>query len=111
MAIRVPARPEELDAGMVTATLVAAPGGWRLATAIAGGPEAHARAVGQSRVQMHVERAAGVLSQEDEQELAAGALTWQVDVPGTVPAMVRVALVLIDPVGRAPAPLFLDVAS
>lgn len=111
MAMRVPAQPEELEAGMVTATLGAAPGGWRLAIGIAGGPEAHARAVGAYKVQIHVERAASVLSQEDEQELAGGALTWQVDVAGAVPASARVALMLIDPVGRAAAPLFLDVAS
>jgi hypothetical protein len=109
MVMRVPAQLEELAAGLVTATLGAAPGGWRLGIVVAGGPAANPRAVGGYRVQLHVERAPGVLSQEAERPLLGGALTWELVVAGTPPASVRAALVLIDPVGRAAAPLFIDV--
>lgn len=117
MAMRVPAQPEELAASMVTATLGADPGGLRLGFVITGGPRAHPRAVGGYRVQIHVERKlvpteeATALKQETERPLVDGALTWQIVVPGTLPASVRMALVLIDPVGRASTPLFIDVTA
>lgn len=120
MVMRVPPQVEALTAGMVTATLGPAPGGWRLGLVVAGGPRAHPLVVGGYRVQIHVERKivlpnnqeATVLKQENpEQPLVDGALTWQIVIPGTLPASVRMALVLIDPVGRNSAPLFIDVTA
>ncbi|HKY29865.1 MAG TPA: hypothetical protein VJM12_18130 [Pyrinomonadaceae bacterium] len=119
MAMRVPLQVEELSASMVTATLSAAPGGWRLGVVVAGGPRANPRAVGQHRVRIHVERKMpvpneedSVLNQEAEEPLVGGALSWELVVLETPPpASVRVALVLIDPIGRASAPLFIDVTA
>jgi hypothetical protein len=110
MAMHVPSQPEALNEGMVNATLGAAPGGWRLAIAITGGPVAHARAVGAYRVQIHIERSPGILGLEAEIPLAGGALTWDIVVPGEQPASARVALVLIDPIERAGAPFLVDLA-
>ena len=119
MAMRVPLQVEKLSASMVTVTLGEDPSEWRLGLVVAGGPNAHPRAVGQYRVQIHVERKivvqnnqeASVLKQEDEQPLVEGALTRQLVFPGLAPDPVRVALVLIDPIGRASTPLFIDVTA
>ena len=110
MAILVPASPAVLTPAMVSATHRSGAGRMASAGIRCRRPRAHPRAVGGYRVQIHVEREAGVLSLEDEQELVDGALTWSLVVPGTGRPG-AVALVLIDPVGRAAAPLFLDVAS
>jgi hypothetical protein len=108
MAMRVPAEAATLESEMVSARIGAAAGGWRLSLAITGGPRAHPRAVGGYRVQIHMERETGVLGLEDEQPVEAGALTWQVDVAGAQPTSARVALVLVDPIGRAGVPLFIE---
>jgi hypothetical protein len=59
-------------------------------------------------VQIHVERAPAILSLEGEEPLVDGGLTWSLVVPGAQPAAASVALVLIDPIGRAAAPLFVS---
>jgi hypothetical protein len=108
-AMRVPPQPATLEAGMVSAAMGPTPGGWRLAFTVTGGPVAHTRAVGAYRLQIHIERTPGELSLEDEQPLAQGSLSWDRFIPGAQPAAARLGLVLVDPVGRAASPLFVDV--
>jgi hypothetical protein len=108
MTMRVPAVVAALTPEMVTATFGPAVGGWRLAIAITGAPTAHSRAVGGYRVQVHMEREPGFLSLVDEVDLSDGALTWELTVGGAPPASARIGLMLIDPIGRTAAPLFVD---
>jgi hypothetical protein len=108
MAILAPASTAGLTPAMVSATTGAAQGGWQVQVSVTGGPRAHPRAVGEYRVQIHVERAPAILSLEGEEPLVDGGLTWSLVVPGAQPAAASVALVLIDPIGRAAAPLFLS---
>jgi hypothetical protein len=93
---------------MVSAAIAAAPGGWRLVLEVTGAPVVHPRAVGEYRLQVHIERDPGELSLEDEQPLAQGTLSWDRFLPGAQPASARLGLVLVDPVGRAAPPLLVD---
>ena len=108
MTMYVPLNVATLEPQMVTATFGAAPGGWRIAVEIAGAPSAHARAVAQYRVEIHIEQAVGSLTYADAVEVSDGTTAWDLIVPGAVPASARVGLVFKDPIGRAAPPLFVE---
>jgi hypothetical protein len=101
-----------LTAEMVTATVGAGAvaGTWRLTLAIAGGPVAHARAVGPFRVRLHLQVDGGDWTPEPgDMALTSGALALPpIDRPGAAVPALSVALVLVDPIGREAEPLMFD---
>jgi hypothetical protein len=112
VAMFVPAEVPALAADTVTATVGpgAVAGTWRLTLSIAGGPVAHARAVGPFRVRLHLQVDGGDWTPElGDMALTGGALALlTIDRPGArVPAL-SVALVLVDPIGREADPLMFD---
>ncbi|MDP1898971.1 MAG: hypothetical protein Q8K96_00770 [Rubrivivax sp.] len=112
VAMFVPSAVPALTAEMVTATVGAGAvaGTWRLTLAIAGGPVAHARAVGPFRVRLHLQVDGGNWTPEPgDTALTGGALALPpIDRPGAAVPALGVALVLVDPIGREADPLIFD---
>lgn len=113
VAMFVPAEVPALAAGMVTAAVGAgaAAGTWRLTLAIAGGPVAHVRAVGPFRVRLHLQVDGGDWAPEPGDTALIGgamALAPPIERAGAAVPALRLALVLIDPIGRESAALRLE---
>jgi len=114
MAIFVPEQVPDLLAAAIIATVGAggAPDTWRLSLEISGGPVAAARAVGMYRLRLHLQVDGDDWSAEtDEAELADGALALTIERMGAAVPALRLALVLVDPIGREAAPLIVDAAA
>lgn len=110
LAMYVPAKVPVVTKAMCTATVAVGAGGatWVLSVAVAGGPVAHARAVGRYSVALHLQIDDGNFEPESlPLAFENGAMTFSTERPGAVPA-VRIALILTDPVGRAGAPLLIE---
>jgi len=111
VAMFVPAEVPALAVGMLTATVGAGAvaGTWRLKLAIAGGPVAHARAVGPFRVRLHLQVDGGDWTPvPGDTALTGGALALPIDGAGAAVPSVSMALLLVDPIGREADPLMFD---
>lgn len=114
MAIFVPERVPDLSAAEIVATVGAggAPGTWRLTLQIANAPVASVRAVGKFRLRLHLQADGGDwVAVADESDLAAGTLALVIERVGAAVPALRLALVLVDPIGREAPPLLLDAAA
>jgi hypothetical protein len=92
--MRVPSDPPALAPGLITVTKTAATPGvtYTLAVRITGGPRAHARAVNQYRIRLHIRENSGDFSAVlGEPVLVGEPFVWSVQRPGTVVRMVPVS--------------------
>lgn len=108
--IFVPASVPTLADAEVTATVGAgaAAGTWRLTLVIAGGPAASQKAVGSFGVRLHLQLDGGDWQPEvKEGVLVDGALTLTLERAAPASPVIGVAVVLIDPIGRAAEPVLL----
>ena len=109
--MRVPSDPPALDPGSITATKTAATPGvtYTLAVRITGGPRAHAKAVNQYRIRLHIRENGGDFSAVPSEPVLVGEpFVWSVQRPAAVVPQVTVMLVPIDPIGREGAPVSIE---
>ena len=110
MAMFIPTEVPALAADDVSAQVGvgAAAGTWTLSLSIAGGPLVSARAVGPFKLRLSLQADAGDwVPKKEEWTLTNGAVTLAIDDAGDVPSL-RIALMLVDPIGREAAPLKVD---
>jgi hypothetical protein len=112
MVMHVPTRTATLDGSTVTVNVVAGaePGTFAVAVTITNGPVASPRARPGFTVQLHWQADDGPWTPvPGPAAMSAGALATTFVQPGVVPAA-RVALILVDPVGRTAAPRVVEAA-
>lgn len=110
LAMYVPATVPGLTAAMCIASVAPNIGGanWVLTLSVAGGPVAHARAVGRYRMAVHLRIDGGDFAPTAPAlAFENGEMAFTQTRAGNVP-VIRLALVLTDPLGREGSPLFLD---